>query len=72
MARLFQGKLRRLGNSIAVIIPNEIINEVGVREGDTVKLSMPIPETKRKQALRRYAGSHMEAESFMREKRDRF
>lgn len=72
MSTVFEGKLRRLGNSMAVIIPKEIIQEVGAKEGDRLKLSLPISRARRRAALRKIAGIDVLAEPFVREKRDRF
>ncbi len=72
MSTVFEGKIRRLGNSMAVIIPKEIIREVGAKEGDLLKLSLPIPKVRRRASLRKIAGIDAHAESFIREKRDRF
>jgi len=63
--------VRRLGNSMAVIIPKGVLEEAGVREGDVVKLSLPIPKSKRREVLRKIAGVDSLAEPFRREKRDR-
>jgi antitoxin component of MazEF toxin-antitoxin module len=71
MSKVFEGKVRRLGNSLAVIIPKEILEEAGVKEGDEVKLSFPIPKSRRREALMRMAGVDSLAEPFVREKRDR-
>ncbi len=72
MSTVFEGKVRRLGNSMAVIIPKEVLEETGAREGDTVKLSVPIPRQKRKVAIKKMAGVDAKSEPFIREKRDRF
>jgi len=72
VSKVFEGKVRRLGNSMAVIIPKEIVEEAGAREGDIVKLSLPIPKTRREEVLKKLAGIDSRAEPFIREKRDRF
>lgn len=72
MSTVFEGKIRRLGNSMAVIIPKEIIREVGAKEGDLLKLSLPISKSRRRAALGKIAGIDAHADSFTREKRDRF
>jgi len=72
MSTVFEGKIRRLGNSMAVIIPKEILEETGAKEGDVVKLSVPIPKQRRKEVLKKVAGIDAESEPFTREKRDRF
>ena len=56
---------------MAVIIPKEILEEAGVKEGDMVKLSLPIPRERRRDVLRRVAGVDSHAEPFIREKHDR-
>ena len=72
MSKVFEGRIRRLGNSMAVIIPKEVLEEAGAKEGDVVKLSLPIPKSKRKEVLRKIAGVDSLAEPFIREKRDKF
>ncbi|MCP8313064.1 MAG: AbrB/MazE/SpoVT family DNA-binding domain-containing protein [archaeon] len=72
MSKVFEGRIRRLGNSMAVIIPKEVLEEAGVKEGDVLKLSLPITKSRRKEVLRRIAGIDSLAEPFIREKRDRF
>jgi antitoxin component of MazEF toxin-antitoxin module len=71
MSTVFEGKVRRLGNSMAVIIPKEILEETGAREGDVVKLSVPIPRLRRGQVLRRMAGIDAGTGYFTRDKGDR-
>ena len=71
MSQVFEGKVRRLGNSMAVIIPKEVLNEAGVKEGDLVKLSLPIPKSRRREVLMRAAGVDSLSEPFTREKRDK-
>jgi antitoxin component of MazEF toxin-antitoxin module len=71
MSTVFEGKVRRLGNSMAVIIPKEILEETGVREGDVVKLSVPIPRQRRSEVLRKMAGIDAGSRPFKREKGDR-
>ena len=56
---------------MAVIIPKEVLDEAGVKEGDLVKLSLPIPKSRRREVFMRAAGVDSLSEPFMREKRDR-
>jgi antitoxin component of MazEF toxin-antitoxin module len=72
MSTVFEGKVRRLGNSMAVIIPKEVLEETGAREGDIVKLSVPIPKRKRKAAIGKMAGLDSKSTPFVRERSDRF
>lgn len=56
---------------MAVIIPKKILKETGVKEGDMVKLSLPIPKSSRKEVLTKIAGADSPAKPFKREKHDR-
>ena len=57
---------------MAVIIPKELLDESGAREGDTIKLSIAIPKATREARLESIAGIDRKARPFAREKRDRF
>jgi antitoxin component of MazEF toxin-antitoxin module len=56
---------------MAVIIPKEILEETGAKEGDVVKLSVPIPRRKRNEAFKKMAGIDAGSGPFVREKGDR-
>jgi len=56
---------------MAVIIPKEILAETGAKEGDIMKLSVPIPRRKRDEVFRKIAGIDAGARPFIREKGDR-
>ena len=71
MAQVFEAKVRRLGNSMAVIIPNNVLSEAGVREGDVLKLSIPVSVARRKQVWKKVAGVDRGKPSFIREEHDR-
>ena len=71
MSTVFEGKVRRLGNSMAVIIPKEVLEETGAKEGDVVKLSVPIPRRRRNEAFEKMAGIDAGSGAFVREKGDR-
>lgn len=57
---------------MAVIIPKEILDEIGAREGDVVKLLVPIPKQKRNAAIKKMAGSDPKSRPFARDEGDRF
>ncbi len=57
---------------MAVIIPNQIVREIGVKEGEVLKLSLPVPKSRRRRALSKIAGIDSKSRPFLREKRDRF
>jgi antitoxin component of MazEF toxin-antitoxin module len=71
MSTVFEAKVRRLGNSMAVIIPKEILEETGTKEGDVMKLSVPIPRGKRNEVFKKIAGIDAGSGPFIREKGDR-
>ncbi len=71
MAQVFEGKVRRLGNSMAVIIPSDVLSKAGVREGDLLKLAIPVPLARRRTVWRRVAGIDEGSPAFVREERDR-
>jgi antitoxin component of MazEF toxin-antitoxin module len=71
MSTVFEGKVRRLGNSMAVIIPKAILEETGAKEGDVVKLSVPIPRQRRNAVFKKMAGIDAGSRPFKREKGDR-
>ena len=71
MAQVFEGKVRKMGNSMAVIIPKDVLTEAGVREGDVLKLAIPVSVTKRKRVWKRVAGIDAGLPPFSREEHDR-
>ncbi len=71
MAQVFEGKVRRLGNSMAIIIPNDVLSEAGVHEGDVLKLAIPVPVARRKRVWKKVAGIDAALPSFSREEHDR-
>lgn len=71
MAQVFEGKVRKLGNSMAVIIPNDVLSVAGVHEGDILKLAIPIPVAKRRRVWEKVAGIDAGLPPFSREEHDR-
>jgi len=66
------GRIRKVGNSLAVIIPKELLDEAGAGEGDRIRLSLTFPATKRDSALEAVAGIDRGKSAFRRERRDRY
>ena len=56
---------------MAVIIPKEILEETGAKEGDVVKLSVPISRQRRDAVFKKIAGIDAGSRPFKREKGDR-
>lgn len=73
MTEVFEAKLRRIGNSVGVIIPAEIIEALGFDIGDVVHIAIPpSSKEKRNKAIMKLAGMYKKASSFKRDKRDRY
>jgi len=71
MAQVFEGKVRRLGNSMAVIIPKDVLSEVGIREGDLLTLVIPVSGARRRRVWKKVSGIDKGVPSFSRDKHDR-
>ena len=73
MAEVFEAKLRRIGNSLGIIIPNEIIQAAGYDDGDTIQVSIPYSNlAERNKLLLAIAGKYKGKEPFVRDKEDRY
>jgi len=72
MSRVLSGRIRKVGNSLAVIIPKGLLDEAGAKEGDMVRLSLAIPTSRRDSALEAVAGVDRGRRAFRREKLDRY
>jgi len=69
MSSTFEAKLRRIGNSLGIIIPSEVLDELGYGQGDNVKVIIPL---KRKERLLALVGMYVGKPRFKRDKRERF
>lgn len=73
MTEVFEAKLRRIGNSLGIIIPAELIEEMDYQEGDVVKVMIPPADIEqRNQALIELAGIYKGKKPFRRDKGDRY
>ncbi len=73
MTEIFEAKLRQIGNSLGVIVPNELITEKGYRKGDIVTIAIPSMDLEqRNRKLGHLAGKFAAKHSFVRETEDRF
>ena len=73
MTEVFEAKLRRIGNSLGIIIPAELIAEMDYQEGDVVKVMIPPADIEqRNQALIELAGIYKGKKPFRRDKGDRY
>ena len=73
MAEVFETKIRRIGNSLGIIIPAEIIEELGYHNGDTISIAIPPSDLKkRNKLLKQLAGMCKGMSPFVRDEEDRY
>jgi putative addiction module antidote len=73
MTEVFETRLRKIGNSLGVIIPNDILQALGFRKGDTIHVVLPLTDIKsRNKRLMSLVGIDRKKLEFKREKGDRF
>jgi hypothetical protein len=73
VSEVFEAKLRRIGNSVGIIIPNEVLSAAGYDVGDTVPVTIPKHDfTERNRKLRSIIGIHKGLPGFERDKEDRY
>jgi antitoxin component of MazEF toxin-antitoxin module len=73
MSDVFEAKLRKVGNSLGIIIPNEMVRELGFGDGDTIQVAIPSTNTKsRNRKLMALVGVEKDTGPFKRDKGDRF
>ena len=73
MTEVFEAKLRKIGNSLGVIIPSEIIEELGYHRGDVVHIAIPpVNGDKRNELILKMAGIYKKKLHFKRDKGDRY
>jgi len=73
MSKVFEAKLRPLGNSLGLIVPIEIIRETGYHRGDIIHVAIPSYDIEqRNEKLKKIAGMCVGKSNFSRDKEDRF
>jgi len=73
MSEVFEAKLRKIGNSLGIIIPAHIIEGLGFHKGDAIHVVLPPSKNiKRNKLLADLAGIDKSKTSFKREKEDRY
>lgn len=69
---LFHSRLRRVGNSLSVLVPKRALAALHVGEGDDVEvLLLPVPKDRRKR-LANVIGSAPGLAPFRRDRKDRY
>ena len=73
MTEVFEAKLRKIGNSLGVIIPFEIIDELGYHKGDVIHIALPPANgDKRNEQILKMAGIYKKKSPCKRDKGDRY
>jgi len=73
MVEVFEARLRKIGNSLGILIPSNIIEGLGFRKGDIIHVAIPPAQTmKRNEILFELTGVDKRKTSFKREKEDRY
>jgi len=73
MSEVFEAKLRKIGNSLGIIVPSNIIEELNFHKGDVVHVVIPPTKNiKRNKLLLSLAGIDKNKIPFKREKGDRY
>ena len=73
MVEVFEARLRKIGNSLGILVPSNIIEGLGFRKGDVIHVAIPPSETiKRTELLFELTGVDKKKPSFKREKKDRY
>ena len=73
MSKMFDAKLRPVGNSLGFIVPRDIIKGNGYQRGDIIHVAIPSNDLEhRNEKLKKLAGTYSGKSRFEREKGDRF
>jgi len=73
MVEVFEARLRKIGNSLGILVPSNIIEGLGFHKGDVIHVAIPPCETiQRNELLFELTGVDKKKTSFKREKVDRY
>jgi len=73
MADVFEARLRKIGNSLGILIPSKILEDLDVHDGDIIRVAIPpLGLTRRNKILLELAGIDKNKPAFTREKEDRY
>ncbi len=72
MTEVFRTKLRRIGNSLGLIIPLEIIHKLGFHKDDVVDVAIPPKKEVKNRIILEIAGIDAGKSAFERDKGDRY
>lgn len=69
---VFTGRLRRVGNSLSILVPKKALDDLHVGEGDEVDVALMPNRDERRKRLDRFIGSAPGLAPFQRERKDRY
>jgi antitoxin component of MazEF toxin-antitoxin module len=69
---LFTGRLRRVGNSLSILVPKKTLDEMHVGEGDEIEIALLPLRNERRRRLDAVVGSLPGLTAFHRERKDRY
>ena len=73
MTEVFKAKLRKIGNSLGIIVPARILEGLNMHKGDVVHVVLPPSDTlQRNSLLIKLAGIDKDKPGFQRDKEDRY
>ena len=73
MVEVFEARLRKIGNSLGILVPLHIIEGLGFHKGDIIHVAIPPAGTmKRNEILFELSGVDKKKTSFKREKEERY
>ena len=73
MTEVFEAPLRKVGNSLGIIIPKEVLKALGYDVGDTIHVAIPLSDIKtRNKRILSLAGIDRNKKIFKRDKGDRY
>lgn len=69
---MFRARLRRVGNSLSVLVPKQTLDELHVGEGDEVEVTLRLANDDQMKWLKEVAGKYPGLGPFVRERKDRY
>ena len=72
LMEMFRARLRRVGNSLSVLVPKKAFEDLGVGEGDEVDVTLYRRRNDQLDWLREVAGTWPDLGPFQRERNDRY
>lgn len=72
LMEMFRARLRRVGNSLSVLVPKAVLEDMHVGEGDEVEVTLHVGKSDLEARLDAIAGTAPGLGPFKRERKDRY